>query len=61
MTAFALFADIHGNREALDACLADAKNRGADRLVFLGDLVGYGADPAYVVDVICRWIERELA
>ncbi|WP_297299050.1 metallophosphoesterase family protein [uncultured Methylovirgula sp.] len=54
MTAFALFADIHGNREALDACLADAKNRGADRLVFLGDLVGYGADPAYVVDVIAE-------
>ena len=51
MSLFALFADIHGNREALDACLADAKRRGADKLVFLGDLVGYGADPAYVVDL----------
>jgi predicted phosphodiesterase len=46
----ALLADIHGNREALTACLADAQRAGADRYVFLGDLVGYGADPAWVVD-----------
>ncbi len=52
MTLLALFADIHGNREALDACLADAQRRGAERLIFLGDLIGYGADPAYVVDLV---------
>lgn len=46
----ALFADIHGNREALEACLADAARAGAERTVFLGDLVGYGADPGWVVD-----------
>ena len=46
----ALLADIHGNREALSACLADAERAGAERYVFLGDLVGYGADPAWVVD-----------
>jgi diadenosine tetraphosphatase ApaH/serine/threonine PP2A family protein phosphatase len=45
----ALFADIHANREAFEACLADAARRGADRIVLLGDLVGYGADPAWVV------------
>lgn len=54
----ALFSDIHGNREALDACLADARRRNAERFVFLGDLVGYGADPAYVVDVIAQ-LRRE--
>lgn len=54
MTLLALFADIHGNREALDACLADAHARGAESLVFLGDLVGYGADPAYVVDRVAE-------
>jgi diadenosine tetraphosphatase ApaH/serine/threonine PP2A family protein phosphatase len=43
-------SDIHGNREALDACIAHAKRHGVDRWVVLGDLVGYGADPAYVVD-----------
>ncbi len=52
MTLLALFADIHGNREALDACLADAQRRGAERLIFLGDMIGYGADPAYVVDLV---------
>jgi diadenosine tetraphosphatase ApaH/serine/threonine PP2A family protein phosphatase len=45
----ALLADIHGNLEALDACLAHAAAQGATRLVFLGDLVGYGADPETVV------------
>lgn len=45
----ALLADIHANREAFEACLADAARRGAQRLVLLGDLVGYGADPAWVV------------
>lgn len=54
MSLLALLADVHGNREALDACLADAKARGATRFVFLGDLVGYGADPAYVVDLAMR-------
>lgn len=45
----ALFSDIHANRQALDACLAHAQKKGAERYAFLGDLVGYGADPAYVV------------
>lgn len=50
----ALFSDIHGNREGFDACLADARKRGAERFVFLGDLVGYGADPAYVIDRVAQ-------
>src|SRR5215210_691787 len=53
----ALFADIHGNREALTACLADAERAGADRSVFLGDLVGYGADPAWVVDRAAEMVQ----
>ncbi len=46
----AILSDIHANREAMEACLADVARRGADRIVLLGDLVGYGADPAFVVD-----------
>ena len=53
----ALFADIHGNREALTACLADAERAGAERYVFLGDLVGYGADPVWVVDRVADMVE----
>jgi hypothetical protein len=40
----AMFADIHANRQAC-ACLAQARNFGAEQNVFLGDYVGYGADP----------------
>ena len=54
----ALLSDIHGNREALDACLAHAARQKAERLVFLGDLVGYGADPAYVVDRVRAEMEK---
>src|SRR5262245_42354608 len=53
----ALLADIHGNREALTACLADASRR-AERIVFLGDLVGYGADPGWVVDCAMKHVGR---
>ena len=48
----ALLADLHANLEATLACLADARSRGAGRFAFLGDLVGYGADPAAVVDLV---------
>jgi predicted phosphodiesterase len=48
----AILTDIHGNREALSACLAHARSLNVDRLIFLGDYVGYGADPAWVVDTI---------
>lgn len=50
-----LLADLHANREALTACLAHAQSVGADRHVFLGDLVGYGADPGWVVDTVAGY------
>ena len=54
----ALLADIHANIQALDACIAHARSRGADRLAFLGDTVGYGADAQAVVDVIAREVAQ---
>ena len=51
----ALLSDIHGNLEALTACLKQARETGADRYAFLGDLVGYGADPQAVVDTVARY------
>jgi diadenosine tetraphosphatase ApaH/serine/threonine PP2A family protein phosphatase len=41
----AILTDVHANLEALEACLADARAFGATRFAFLGDIVGYGADP----------------
>lgn len=47
---FAVLTDIHANREAFEAVLADAAARGMDRIALLGDLVGYGPDPEWCVD-----------
>jgi predicted phosphodiesterase len=47
---YLVLTDIHGNLEALDACLADARERTFDATLVLGDLVGYGADPNAVVE-----------
>jgi len=54
----ALLSDIHSNLQALDACLAHARQQGAQRFVFIGDLVGYGADPCAVVDRIMLLTEE---
>ena len=50
----ALFADIHSNLEAITACLVHARALGAERYAFVGDLVGYGADPVAVLDLVER-------
>jgi len=48
----ALLSDIHSNLHALQACLAHARAQCAQQFAFLGDLVGYGAQPAEVLDCI---------
>ena len=53
----ALFADIHANRQAFEACLADARGRGAERFVLLGDFVGYGGDPEWVMNRVMTLAE----
>jgi len=52
----ALLSDIHANLEALNACLAHARAKGAERFAFLGDLVGYGADPRAVVEIVAKHV-----
>ena len=54
----ALMSDIHGNIQALDACLEHAREQRAERFAFLGDLVGYGADPCAVVERIMLLTEE---
>lgn len=54
----ALLTDLHANREALSACLAHAQRSKAERYAFLGDLVGYGADPGWVLDSIMDFAGR---
>jgi diadenosine tetraphosphatase ApaH/serine/threonine PP2A family protein phosphatase len=54
----AFMADLHANREAFEACLAHARAQEADRLVFLGDYVNYGADPEWVVQALMAHVEK---
>jgi diadenosine tetraphosphatase ApaH/serine/threonine PP2A family protein phosphatase len=54
----ALLTDLHANREAVTACLAHAERQNADRYAFTGDFVGYGADPAWVVDTVMQYVAR---
>ena len=53
----AVFADIHANREAFSACLDAARARGAERIVCLGDIVGYGADPEWTVETVMGLVD----
>ena len=53
----AVFADIHANRQAFSACLDFARARGAERIVCLGDIVGYGADPEWAVDTVMGLVD----
>ena len=52
MRRIALFSDVHGNLPALDVVLGDIAKAGFARrnIYCLGDLVGYGPDPAGVVE-----------
>jgi len=54
----ALFADIHANRQAFSACLAQARDQGAERIVLLGDYVGYGADPEWAVTTVMELVDK---
>ncbi len=52
MSGLALVSDIHGNSLALHAVLDDTRAQHVDATYCLGDLVGYGADPHGVIDLI---------
>lgn len=43
---YAVLSDVHGNLEALGAVLEALAAERIDRILCLGDIVGYGADPA---------------
>lgn len=49
---YLILSDIHANLEALEAVLSALPSGAWDRLVVLGDLVGYGAAPNAVIDRI---------
>jgi predicted phosphodiesterase len=53
----AIVSDIHSNLAALTAVLQDAEENGADRVVCLGDVIGYGPQPLQCVDIARKQFE----
>ncbi|MDH5478447.1 MAG: metallophosphoesterase family protein [Nitrospinota bacterium] len=49
---YALFSDVHSNKEAFEAVLEDIRLYGVDQMLFLGDIVGYGPDPNECMDLL---------
>ncbi len=49
---FAIMADIHANLEAFQAVLEDSKEQRCTHYAFLGDFVGYCADPKACLDIV---------
>lgn len=47
---YLILSDLHANLQAINAVLDDAASPGYDAVLVLGDLVGYGADPAPVIE-----------
>jgi diadenosine tetraphosphatase ApaH/serine/threonine PP2A family protein phosphatase len=54
---YAVISDIHGNLEALRAVAEDIATRSVRAILCLGDVVGYGPDPAACVD----WVMEKAA
>jgi predicted phosphodiesterase len=51
-----IISDIHGNLEALEAVLEDARGQ-YEQVLCLGDLVGYGAEP----NAVTEWVKANAA
>ncbi len=50
----AILSDLHGNAPALETMIDDARERGVERFVCLGDVIGYGASPRHNLDLVMR-------
>jgi diadenosine tetraphosphatase ApaH/serine/threonine PP2A family protein phosphatase len=54
----AIISDIHANLEALQVALGHIDTQDVDRIICLGDVLGYGPNPVECVDLIaqrCEW------
>jgi len=47
---YLVFSDIHSNIEAFEKFLGQKKLKNVDKILFLGDMVGYGPDPDKVIE-----------
>lgn len=54
----AVVSDIHANLQAWKAALIDIRSQGIDRIVCLGDVVGYGPNPAEVLESVHAHVDH---
>lgn len=57
---YALVSDVHSNLEAFRAVLRDIRDMGADRILFLGDIVGYGPSPNECMEILLKVADLSL-
>ena len=57
----AILSDVHGNLEALTAVVEELERQCIGRVLFLGDAVGYGADPEPCLEILEKLAERFVA
>lgn len=55
MPRTAILSDIHGNLAALEAVLDDVRGQMVDRIVCLGDVIGYGPHPCQCLDKVMEF------
>ena len=51
----AVLSDIHGNNFALDDVLKECKLENVEKLLILGDIVGYYYHPELVLKMLSEW------
>jgi diadenosine tetraphosphatase ApaH/serine/threonine PP2A family protein phosphatase len=56
-----ILSDVHGNLEAFQAVIEDMRAEKADQIAFLGDVVGYGADPNECLSLLRNLTEWVIA
>lgn len=49
---YAILSDIHGNLEAFQSVLNEIEKESPDKIFFLGDIVGYGANPNQSIELL---------
>jgi diadenosine tetraphosphatase ApaH/serine/threonine PP2A family protein phosphatase len=57
----AFISDVHGNIEAFTAVCESIKNAHVDRVIFLGDIVGYGANPNECIEQLQTFTQFAVA
>lgn len=55
---YAIVSDIHANFEAWKTVLKDIADMKADKIICLGDVVGYGPNPVEVLESVYRIVEN---